>query len=219
MNIHRILNQLIQSNCYVLFDDDCSTCVLIDPAEQYSERLLAYLKKKKLTHVYILLTHEHADHTWGVNFLLTLFPNIQVVCTQVCADRLSLDSGLAFTNYRSHLPSNYKYHVDRVDMIVDKQQFELAYENHLFHFYPIPGHAISSTLITLDNHFFTGDSFLRFRPVIDKRRCSKEMYQSALDRINDLALEIGQKCGTVWIYPGHGNRFEYATYPISKVDI
>lgn len=217
MNIHRILNQLIQSNCYVVFDDDSSTCVLIDPAEQYSERLLVYLERKKLTPAYILLTHEHADHTWGVNHLLTLFPDVQIVCTQACADRLPFDSGLAFTKYRTRLPANYKYHVERVDIIVDKQQFQLVYKNHLFRFYPIPGHALSSTLIALDNHFFTGDSFLRFPPVIDRRRSTKQMYRKALCRIDDLAKAAIQQAGVVWIYPGHGNHFEYSTYPTSEV--
>jgi len=217
MNIHRILNQLIQSNCYVIFDEGDSSCAIIDPAEQYSERLLAYLSKKDLTPEYILLTHEHADHTWGVNHLLTLYPSTQVVCTQACADRLPLDSGIAFTKCRTQLPSHYKYHVNRIDIIIDALQFELPFKNHYFHFYPIPGHALSSTLITLDNHFFTGDSFLKFPPVIDKRRCSREMYRQALCRIDELAQECIQQSGTVWIYPGHGNRFDYTTYPITEV--
>ena len=58
------------SNCYIVWDDVTMDALVIDPASEHSLREIEYLTRLGLRLDYILLTHEHTDHTWGVNALL-----------------------------------------------------------------------------------------------------------------------------------------------------
>ena len=65
----------IGANCYVLTDDATRQACVIDPAElcgELEQALDGYELK------YILLTHGHFDHIFGVNGLRRLYPNVKV---------------------------------------------------------------------------------------------------------------------------------------------
>lgn len=51
-----------------------NSCILIDPGE--SKKTLKILKKFKFSVQAILLTHNHNDHTNGINALIRHFPNV-----------------------------------------------------------------------------------------------------------------------------------------------
>lgn len=65
----------IGANCYILTDDATRQACVIDPAVMCGE-LEQALAGYELR--YILLTHGHFDHIFGVNGLRALFPNVRV---------------------------------------------------------------------------------------------------------------------------------------------
>ena len=55
----------LQTNCYLLIDEETKSAALIDPGDE-AEKLLALVKSEGVTLKYILLTHGHRDHTLAV---------------------------------------------------------------------------------------------------------------------------------------------------------
>ena len=85
MVIQRFVNELMTSNCYLIYDKELSnSCIIIDPGSRYSLQEIDFCEVHELCPQYIILTHEHTDHNWGVNSLREHFPDVQLVCSDVC---------------------------------------------------------------------------------------------------------------------------------------
>ena len=71
LKVKRIKNNPIDSNCYVIYDkalgDDC---IIVDPGSEDNSNLYDLLNSENLYPQYIILTHEHFDHCWGVDLLV-----------------------------------------------------------------------------------------------------------------------------------------------------
>ena len=84
LRIKRFDNELMNSNCYAVWDDSSDHCLLIDPASRFALKEVEFIEQVNLTLDYILLTHEHTDHTWGVNELTRRYVNAKVICSEAC---------------------------------------------------------------------------------------------------------------------------------------
>ena len=67
----------LQTNCYLLIDEETESAALIDPGDE-AEKLLALVKSEGVTLKYILLTHGHRDHTLAVPALKKALPDVPV---------------------------------------------------------------------------------------------------------------------------------------------
>ena len=67
----------LQTNCYLLIDEETKSAALIDPGDE-AEKLLALVKSEGVTLKYILLTHGHRDHTLAVPALKKTLPDVPV---------------------------------------------------------------------------------------------------------------------------------------------
>ena len=63
----------LQTNCYLLIDEETKSAALIDPGDE-AERLLALVKSEGVTLKYILLTHGHRDHTLAAPAMHKRYP-------------------------------------------------------------------------------------------------------------------------------------------------
>ena len=89
--VHSFVNSPVTSNCYVLFGQTASNeCIIVDPGSKDEKELLDYLWKEKLEPKYIILTHEHFDHCWGVNQLVEKY-SLPIVCSELCADAIKYE--------------------------------------------------------------------------------------------------------------------------------
>lgn len=61
----------IQTNCYIVVNEDTKRALVFDPGED-AERIYAYLNHNQLSVEAILLTHGHFDHITGVAQLVRL---------------------------------------------------------------------------------------------------------------------------------------------------
>ena len=69
MNIEiKIINQLSDNYCYVIYSNKNNKALIIDPAE--SKPIIEFLKKNNLILESLLITHHHSDHTSGIRSLL-----------------------------------------------------------------------------------------------------------------------------------------------------
>ncbi len=74
--IRKILGEL-ETNCYILFDEETREAAVIDPADE-AETLRGELEGLGAALRYILLTHGHRDHTLAAPRLHELFPEAAV---------------------------------------------------------------------------------------------------------------------------------------------
>ena len=84
--IHTIINTPISSNCYVLYNLGGNECIVIDPGSEDNEQLIRFFNEHKLNPRYIILTHEHFDHIWGVSGLKKRYPNVDLICSKLCGE-------------------------------------------------------------------------------------------------------------------------------------
>ena len=192
----RLVNQLMTSNCFIVYDEISKRCVVIDPGSEKSEREIMFIREKQLRLDYIMLTHEHTDHTWGVNSLVEAF-RAPVVCSKSCKDNLIKESRAYFQYYYND--SNYHYEVKRVDLTIEEIDYNLSWNGTIIHFVPTPGHSMGSVCIELENYLFTGDTLMEYKPYISKRNGSKEEYRRSIDI---LVCEYAGR--EMIICPGHG---------------
>ena len=204
IHIERFINQLMSSNCYLVVDKETKHCLCIDPASEKSEREIAYIEDNKLTLDYIILTHEHTDHTWGVNALVERFPNVQVVCSEICKQNLAKEFQAYFLYYYDN--PDYQYTVCKVNNTVEELKGFLEWFKNTITFIPTPGHSMGSICIALNGMLFTGDAILQTKPYINKRNGSKNLFYESAEKI----LRTFQPETTV--FPGHGDSFQLKHY-------
>lgn len=210
--INRYIFQPVKSNMYVIVQD--FEAVLIDP--NVSDEAFLKLKKNDVTQVYIILTHEHPDHTSGVNWFKERFAS-SLLCQIKCAESISLEKNnrpmiislvlraqdkTNGTQYEQEYLKSYKPYACTSDVTFVSDYF-FNWKNHVFYLKSTPGHSPGSCCILFDNiNLFTGDSLLKEYDVITRfPGGSKKQYENVtVPYFRTLAKN------TV-VYPGHGDRF------------
>ncbi len=198
MKVERLINELMISNCYIVADEVSKHCICIDSASEKSLREIAFVEKNGLTLDYIILTHEHTDHTWGVNALLEKYPSAKVICSELCKAALPKEAKAYFQLYYDD--PNYSYNVRRVDYTTEELNWHLEWHGHDINFIATPGHSPGSVCIAIDDMVFGGDTLMPFKPFIKKRNGgSVEQFQESVKKMVNTFPE------ETIVYPGHGD--------------
>lgn len=198
------------SNCYIVVDEASKHCICIDPASEKALREIEYIDKNGLKLDYILLTHEHTDHTWGCNALVKKY-GPGVICTSVCKQNLEKEFQAYFLLYYDN--PNYHYRVCNVDRTTEELNNIMEWKGHKIEFVQTPGHSMGSMCILFGDILFTGDTVMLFKPYINRRNGSKEKYKESIDKILNLFSD------NLLIYPGHGDTFllkDYRNFIMNK---
>lgn len=210
LKVERFVNELMSSNCYIVVDEASMHCICIDPASEKSLREIEYFESNNLTLDYIILTHEHTDHTWGVNALLQKYPKAKVVCSSLCRDALSKEAKAYFQFYYDD--PTYSYNVERVDYTTAELDWQMEWSDHKIVFVPTPGHSPGSVCIVIDDIIFGGDTLMPFKPFIKKRNGgSMEQFQASVNKM------VESYPAETLVYPGHGEMFELDEYDLQKM--
>lgn len=202
LKIHLIVNNPVSSNCFVVYDKEYSNeCLIIDPGSEDSSELLKFLQENELSPLYILLTHEHFDHSWGCNVLQKTY-SVPILSSQLCGERVR------------HHKTNYSAFFNPLSYFdVDGEICAITFD-HPYHWlgqdiyiYNTPGHTDSSITVRIENSLFTGDTLIKGLKTVTKLPGgSKEKTKQSMELIQSL---IGQ--GLI-VYPGHGTEFYLDSY-------
>ncbi len=176
MKIKRFIGGILESNGYVLYQQEGGSCYVVDPGYS-SKTFIKYIEDMKLDIKGILLTHYHSDHVGAVRKLSDHFD------CPVALHRGDMDL------YR-----------DPVDIpLEDGMTFDL--EGETITVVHTPGHTSGSVCFYSEKSklAFTGDTIFN----VDLGRTDlqggseKEMINSCREIIDKWSNEI-------FIYPGHG---------------
>lgn len=212
IEIKRFIYAPVNTNMYVMLSN--YEALIIDPHE--SSEGQDFLTHNNIKNVKILLTHEHFDHTSGVNYFKERFSG-EVVCHMQCANRIAelrnnrplleafvlsqKDKEDGGTRSRELL-KNHKPYICRADVTFEHDTI-YEWQGHTLYLKPTPGHTPGSCCITLDNMLmFTGDSLIKGVPVITKFPGGNEVDFRCvtLPYLKQIKEEM-------FILPGHGVPF------------
>ncbi len=189
----------MSSNCYIVWDDELKGAICIDPASEYSLQEINFLNAHTLYLDYIILTHEHTDHTWGVNALLEKYSNTKVICSEKCKENLQTAGNAYFRLYYER--KNYIYTVSRIDLTTESINNQLKWRCYTIKYIPSPGHSMGSICIDINGNLFTGDTIMQYKNYINKRNGDREIYNQSVQKI------VAAYSDTTQVYPGHGEIF------------
>lgn len=204
MIIERYVNELMTSNCYIVVDEVSKSCVVIDPGSEKSLREIEYINTHGLKPDYIIITHEHTDHNWGVNALRDAFPDIKLVCSEECSKHIAKANKAYFLFYYDD--PTYSYEVEPADILVKGQISHLDWRDHDIEFLFTPGHSFGSMCVKIEDMLFTGDTIMPYKPYFNGRDSNEDDWTSSIIKLDGkLPLE------TI-VYPGHGETLTFSEW-------
>ena len=207
IEIRQYVNNPASSNCFLIYDREFGDdCLIIDPGSEDSTELLEILKQERLTPLYIILTHEHFDHCWGVNDLRSYYPSVKLICSSICS--------VAIQEKKKNLSVFYQqpgFDLDPAEIELENCDWTVDWHDYKLNFFPAQGHSASGVMFILGCNIFTGDELIKdIRTVTKLKTASK-------DKLHDsLRLLDGFKGRGLTVCPGHGDLFKLDDYDLKK---
>jgi hydroxyacylglutathione hydrolase len=199
LNITRLVNSPVPSNCYIVSSVVSNSCLIIDPGIEDCIELISILRENELSPEYIILTHEHIDHIVGINKLKENF-DVKLVTSAKCGQNI-ISSKYNLSGYSE----KYDEYVDfpASDIILDDINYSLNWCNYKLKFTKAEGHSLGSIILSIDNNLFTGDTLLKgYKTNTSFPGASKENLLHTLEGIINQYNAL-----TTMVYPGHDDPF------------
>lgn len=212
INIYQYIFEFLDSNMYIIING--VEAIVIDPHKNVEA--IKVLKEKGVSKVWILLTHEHTDHTSGIYIFQDNFK-----CTLICQE----DCGKHICNPRSQRPLLIYFTLEERDHLYGTNLLEIFKQEYVPNTYTaditysdekhmhiigldvwlkhIPGHSKGSNIIIINDSFvFTGDSLMNDNPIITRFPGSdhKKYVNYTLPILESLDRNL-------YVFPGHGFGF------------
>ena len=189
--------------------------VVFDP--NISDGLLSLFQQFGTKRVRIVLTHEHYDHTTGVEWLQSKI-NAFLFCQEDCARYISSEKGntprlvamalktkdMADGGHRCEdFMSVYKPYILKADKTFGEKD-EMTVGDCSFNCFSTPGHSPGSACYIIDGKYiFTGDSLIQNTPTITRFRTSNNATYEEVTRPFLKSLDKN-----MFVFPGHGEPFK-----------
>lgn len=212
ITIYRSICSALDSNMFIIMKEGIA--LIVDSNEE--EELLSLFEDNHISKVFILLTHEHYDHTSGVCWLQEKF-DATIICNRTCAERIcearrnipklvsfvlankdKEDGGHRYQDFKK----TYKPYTLYADIIYDAPcEFELM--GMKIQATQTPGHSPGSWCLVVDDSFvITGDSLIQNTPVLERFK------ESSPEDFRNITLPYLKGLDdTLYVLPGHGDPF------------
>lgn len=206
LTVERFVLDNFLSNAYLVYSENSlktHEAIVVDP--NISQQLTDRISKLGIKGLLIILTHEHFDHTTGVNGLQEQL-DYKVLCQKNCAEKVAtkrnnrpLSIMSSTSDARNYL--HYEPYVISTDISFD-DELEYDWCGHKLHMVHTPGHAKGACCIEVDDIVFVGDDMLPDKPVITRfPGGSQEEYETVtLPYLRTIPQDRT-------ICPGHGEIF------------
>ena len=192
---HYVVGQ-VQTNCYIVINNETKDCFIIDPGAS-GKQLAEKLKQDNLNPVAVLLTHGHFDHAGAAEELAKEF-DIKIYAHEAERDTLADPK----KNVSWMIGANESYHVDV--FLKDNEIINLAdFEIKVLH---TPGHTEGGCCyyISEEHVVFSGDTL--FAESVGRTDfpggSMSQIVRSIQEKLLTLS-EAGNLETDIMVYPGH----------------
>ena len=198
MKINHYVVGPVQTNCYVVINEENKECLIIDPGAS-AKQLAELIRKDELTPVAVLLTHGHFDHAGGAEDLAKEF-DIKIYAHE--AERDTLGNPQKNVSWMVGASESYRADV----FLKDEEVITLAgFDIKVLH---TPGHTEGGCCyyVADEDVVFTGDAL--FAQSVGRTDfpggSMSQIVRSVQDKLLSLN-EAGNLETDIMVYPGHGD--------------
>lgn len=190
MKIDTIVTGEIETNTYIIHDENCGNAIVIDPGDDM--QTIDFLTREGLFCTDILITHGHFDHVYGVKGLVERFGAKVYIGARDAAGLYDSDVNLSYLDDVVVPPS-------KADVLL-KDGDVLDLNGIRFDVIETPGHSAGGVCYVIESEkvIFTGDTLFRlgYGRTDIKNADFGELVNSIINKL--FALE-----GDYTVYPGH----------------
>lgn len=192
MRIKTFVIRGMDTNCYVIIDEETKKAIIVDPGGDVDE-LDDFVKNEGITLTAIVLTHAHYDHIAGIDNIKEKY-SLPIVCGE--AEEKVLESP-------NHNLSTF-FGVPPISMSADKllkDNEEYSFGGLKFKTIFTPGHTPGGICLYFENEnvLISGDSL--FAGSVGRTDFPGGSYRDLIDSIKDKILVLPEE--TI-VFPGHG---------------
>jgi len=171
----------IETNCYIVTDEDTLECAVIDPGDE-SNTILDYIEEHHLKPKYIFLTHGHFDHTMAVNAVY------EETGATVCMNEKDAGAVLDNAPFKFNPPKDTIWYKEGDILHVGALTFEVI---------ETPGHTPGGVCLRCGEALFTGDTLFR-------DSCGRtDLYGGDMRELMKSLRRLDALPGDYEVYPGH----------------
>lgn len=198
MRINHYVVGMVQTNCYIVINDETKECFIIDPGAS-GKQLAEKIRQDNLTPVAVLLTHGHFDHAGGAKTLAEEF-GIKIYAHEAEADTLHDPQ----KNVSWMVGTKETYDADV--FLQDEEVITLAgFEVKVLH---TPGHTEGGCCyyIAEESVLFSGDTL--FAQSVGRTDFPGGSMSQIVRSIQEKLLtlnEVGNLENDIMVYPGHND--------------
>ena len=195
--------EIVDSNSWLIEENNNGLLIdAIDSSDLYDELV-------KLKRVTVILTHSHFDHIVGLNKIREYIPDVRVICTQKCSEKL----GSIYRNMSATATAYLKFYKNgekgdiEIDPFVCRSGDQTFSDKTAFSWYEhevrleaVFGHSDDSLIAIVDDKYlFSGDTLLPTPTVTRFPGGSKKLFLGHdVPKLELLEKSISQ------VFPGHG---------------
>lgn len=191
MIIKRFIAGRLENNIYLVADEKSSEAVLIDATQDLPEIQKA-VKDLGVKVKYILLTHGHFDHIFGLNSLKKSLNAPAVICKDDLVISDNINEFTRLFGLPDSVPPKYDMYIKDGDEILLG-----SYKIKVIH---TPGHTEGGVSYLVDGKLFSGDTL--FRGSVGRTDLFGGNFGKLSDSIKNKLFKLDDKTE---VFPGHGD--------------
>lgn len=200
--VHTIVNNPISSNCHIIYDGLKKRGIVVDPGSEDCSEILSFIHENGICVDYVILTHEHFDHTWSADKF-----NAAILCSKECAESISnkkLNLSFFFNQLGFSLTVN--------PILIENVGMHVEWLNHTIDFMKNKAHSPGGILFTIGNYIVTGDMLIKDLKTVTKLQWAKK------EELPDCEKWLRERQGHgLIVLAGHGDSFEIDNYDLNKI--
>lgn len=176
--------------------------IVVDPGSEDCSDILSFIKEKEISVDYVILTHEHFDHTWSASKF-----NSPILCSKECADSIS-NKKLNLSFFFNQLG----FSLSVKPILIENIDMRLEWLNHTIDFVKNKAHSPGGILFTIGKFIVSGDMLIKDLKTVTKLQWSKK------EELTDCERWLRERQGHGYIVlAGHGESFEIDNYDLNKI--